>query len=82
MTKIEKSQVMERVVTLLRTHNEAVIASVTRKMASGGINMDEYDLTDYSLPKVLLTSALYDHKDYFTPLYGPWQEDIKNLNYF
>lgn len=82
MTKNERIRIMARVENLLQQHNEAVIASVVRKLSSGGVDPGQYDLTDYSLPKVLFTSALHDHKDDFHPWYGPHQKDIMNLNNF
>ena len=69
MTEYERQQVMTRVTELLQDHNGIVIASVVRKLSSGGVDPDSYDLTDYSLPKVLLTSALHDCKDECTPLW-------------
>lgn len=82
MTKGERRQVMTKVTKLLRIHNEAVVASVVRKLSSGGVDPDEYDLTDYSLPRVLLTSALHDHKDDCPPLFRPHQKDVENLSHF
>ena len=82
MTENEKIRIMARIGNLLRMHNEAVMSSVVRKLSSGGVDPDNYDLTDYSLPKVLFTSALHDHKDDLTPLYDPHREDMVNLNNF
>ena len=82
MTKNELIKVMARVENLLQQHNKAVIASAVRKLSSGGVDPEQYDLTDYSLPKVLFTSALHDHKDDFHPLYGPHQKDTMDLNNF
>ena len=82
MTENERTRIMARIIYLLNQHREAVVASVVMKLSSGGIDPDSYDLTDYSLPKVLVTSALHDHKDDYTPIYGPHQDDLENLSHF
>ncbi len=82
MTKNERLMVFKRVSELLETHNHAVIGSVIRKLDSGGIDPEAFDLTDFSLPKILVTSALRDHVEDFVPVCKPWADATNNLDCF
>lgn len=82
MTKNEERQLFKKIAELLKQHTDAVLLSVTQKMASGGVDPESYNLSNYALAKVLLTSALHDHKDDFTPLNPKQLNDVQNLNHF
>lgn len=82
MTNKQKYAILKKVEELLEQHNVYVLRTALRKLSTGGVDPHTYNLSNYALPKVLLTSALHDHKNDFTPLSGKQQEDVRNLSFF
>ena len=50
---------------------------------SGAVDVDRYNPDEYALAKLLVTAAMYNHRDDFMPRHNArYSEDLENLKHF
>lgn len=58
---------------------DSIYIESLRLLNSGGIDYNSYDQDDYLLAKIVISAAIKNKEDVYTPKYDKAKKDYKNL---
>jgi hypothetical protein len=78
-----KPEHQEKVGELIDAMASTLRITAQRLYRSGAIDPDRYSVDEYALAKLLVTAAMYRHRDDYSPRYNArYVDDLKNLEHF
>lgn len=74
---------MDKVRECLVEFNRAVLESAKRKLESGAVDLEQHNVEESRLAKMVLASSLRDHcEDFDNPYSDEFKREVKNLSHF